>query len=62
MPRERLVMRKIREVLRLRWEKKLSYLQIAYSCRISRETARKYVLRAQKTDLSWPLPEKMLHK
>ena len=32
MPQERLVMRKIREVLRLRFEKQLSYPQIAASC------------------------------
>jgi len=56
MTAERLSMRTIREVLRLKWEKKLSNKQIAKSCNISRSTIRDYLERAQRTGLSWPLP------
>ena len=50
-------MRKLREVLRLRFAKGLGYHQIAGSCRISASTAREYVRRAESAGLSWPLPE-----
>lgn len=57
MPRERLSMRKVHEVLRLKWEGKLSNRAIARSCGISHSTVREYLRRAQQADLSWPLPE-----
>lgn len=57
MPRERLSMRKIKEVLRLRWEAGLSHRAIGLSCGIGCTTARAYVLRAEAAGLSWPLPE-----
>jgi transposase len=57
MPRERLSMRKIREVLRLRSEAGLSQRAIAGSCRLGRSTVRDYLLRAQAAGLSWPLPD-----
>jgi len=57
MPRERLSMRTIREVLRLRWEAKLSQREIAASCRLGRSTVRDYLLRAEAARLRWPLPE-----
>ena len=50
-------MRKIREVLRLKWSLKLSDQQIAESCRLSVSTVWEYVRRAREADLSWPLPE-----
>ena len=56
MAAERLSMRTIKEVLRLKWEKKLSNKQVAQSCNIARSTVREYVERAQKAGLSWPLP------
>ena len=56
MAAERLSMRTIREVLRLKCEKKLSNKQIAKSCNISRSTIRDYLERAQRASLSWPLP------
>ena len=59
MPRERLSMRTIREVLRLRWEAGLSQREIATSCRLGRSTVRDYLLRAQAAGLRWPLPEEM---
>jgi len=57
MPRERLSMRKIHEVLRLKWESKLSNRSIAHSCGISHSTVSKYVHRAKAAGLSWPLPD-----
>ena len=57
MPQERLSMRKIREVLRLKWECKLPHRAIARSCSISHSTVGEYVQRAQAAGLSWPLPQ-----
>ena len=57
MPRKRVSMRKIREVLRLKWSQKLSIRQISKSCKISRPTVSDYVYRAEQAGLSWPLPE-----
>jgi len=59
MPRERLSMRTIREVLRLRGEAGLSQREIATSCRLGRSTVRDYLLRAKAAGLSWPLPEEL---
>ncbi len=52
-------MRRIREVLRLRWECGLSERTAAASCGLARSTAAKYVRRAREAGLSWPLPEGM---
>lgn len=48
-------MRKIKEVLRLKWAHKLSNRKIAKSCFISRSTVADYLLRAKLAGLSWPL-------
>jgi transposase len=48
-------MRKIKEVLRLKWEHKLSNRQIAKSCLISHSTVREYLDRGQLAGLSWPI-------
>ncbi len=56
MPQERLSMRKIHEVLRLKWESELSNRAIARSCSISHSTVSEYVRRAKAAGLSWPLP------
>ena len=50
-------MRKLAEVLRLRFELKLSYQQIARSCSIALSSVHKYLTHAQAAGLSWPLPE-----
>jgi hypothetical protein len=50
-------MRKLREVLRLRFELKLGYQQIGRSCAIGVSTVHKYLKRAEAAGLSWPLPE-----
>ncbi len=50
-------MRKLREVLRLRYELKLGYQQIGRSCSIGVSTVHKYLKRAEATGVTWPLPE-----
>ena len=57
MPAQRLAMRQVREVLRLKWAGGLSDRQIARSLSVSRPTVAEYVRRAQAASLSWPLPE-----
>ena len=57
MAQERLSMRKINEVLRLKWECGLSNRAIGRSCSISHSTVSEYVRRAQAAGLTWPLPE-----
>ncbi len=59
MPRERLSMRKIKEVLRLRFEQGLSHRSIATSCGIGITSAREYLIRAKEAGLSWPLPPEL---
>ena len=59
MTAKRLSMRKIQEVLRLKWERGLSNRQIAKSCSTSRSTVSEYVSRAEAAGLSWPLPPEM---
>jgi transposase len=59
MSQERLSMRKVREVLRLRYELELDHRQIAGSCRISHVTVGKYLARFAAAGLSWPLPAGM---
>jgi response regulator of citrate/malate metabolism len=49
MTAERLSMRTIKEVLRLKWEKKLSNKHVTQSCNIARGSVREYVERAQKS-------------
>jgi transposase len=56
MAQERLTMRKIGEVLRLKWECGLSNRAIARSCSLSHSTVAEYLRRAQEAGLSWPLP------
>jgi transposase len=59
MPAERLTMRKIREVFRLKFDCELSNRKIAKSCHIARSTVAEYLFRFQQASLSWPLPEDM---
>jgi transposase len=57
MPAERITMRTIREVLRLKFECKLTNRNIAKSLSIARSTVGDYVRRAEAAGLSWPLPD-----
>jgi transposase len=50
-------MRRIREVLRQRWECGLSERTVATSCLLARSTVGKYIKRAGEVGLSRPLPE-----
>ena len=59
MAARRLSMRKIKEVLRLHFEKGLSDRQIAKSLDISRSTIREYLDRVERAGLSWPLPSEL---
>ena len=52
-------MRKIREVLRLKFEHQLSERKIARSCNISRATVSDYLGRFAVSGLTWPLPDSM---
>src|SRR6266545_1744999 len=58
MPQERLSVRKIREILRLK-EAGLSNRAIARSCKISNSTVGDYLRRIQAADLHWPLADEI---
>lgn len=57
MPQERLTMRKIKEILRLKYEAGLSNRAIAGACKISNSTVGEYLRRAEAAGVSWPLGE-----
>jgi len=52
-------MRKIRQILRLKFEHGLSNRKIAKSCRVSRKTVAEYVSKAKAAGLDWPDVESM---
>lgn len=56
MANSRLSMRKIKDVLRLHFERNLSARQIGHSLKISHNTATQYLHRARTAGLAWPLP------
>jgi transposase len=57
MPAERLSMRQIREVLRLRFASKLPQRSIAKSLRLSQRAVSGYLSRARAASIVWPLRE-----
>ena len=57
MPTERLSMRRIRDLLRLKFENGLSSRSIAASLGISKGAVGDYLQRAQVAGLGWPIPE-----
>lgn len=57
MAQERLSLRKIREVVRLKEEAGLSNRAIARACKISNSTVGEYLRRAQQSQIHWPLPD-----
>lgn len=57
MAKKRLLMRKLREILRLKYEAKLSHRVIGRACGIGAGTVSMYVQRAKRQGLSWPLPD-----
>ena len=57
MPTERLSMRRIRDVLRLKYEARLSERAMVAALCISKGAIGSYLSRARAAGLSWPLPE-----
>ena len=57
MPGERVSMRKIRDVLRLRFGHHLPQRTIGQSLRLSQGAISDYLKRAQRAGLAWPLPD-----
>lgn len=57
MPRRRIEMKKIREVLRLRYGRGASVREIASSCSLSTSTVSEYLYRSGAAGYTWPLPE-----
>jgi DNA-binding transcriptional regulator LsrR (DeoR family) len=52
-------MRKIKEVLRLHFEARLSERQIAKICALGKATVRRFLQRAEVAQVSWPLPAEL---
>ncbi|MCP4722762.1 MAG: IS21 family transposase [Desulfobacteraceae bacterium] len=59
MPKKRLSMRKIKDVLRLKFESGLSNRNIGRSLKITHRTVGEYLQRFSAAGLSWPLSEEM---
>lgn len=59
MPKQRLSMRKIREILRLKHECNCSNREIGLSCNIGSSTVSDYLQRTRMAGLSWPLPDEI---
>ena len=59
MTRERLSLRKIREILRLKEETGLSNRAIGRACKIPNSTVGEYLRWAKEANMSWPLPDGM---
>jgi len=59
MSAKRLSMRKIREVLRLKWSLGLSHRAIGKSCGIGHTVVTEYLKRAERAGIGWPLPPEM---
>ncbi|MFZ5517691.1 MAG: IS21 family transposase, partial [Candidatus Zhuqueibacterota bacterium] len=57
MAKERLSMRKFREILRLKFDQNLTNRQIAGSCGMSHVTVGKYLDIARHADITWPIPD-----
>ena len=56
MPKERVTMRKVREILRLTWSCCQSRTAVAKGCGVSKTTVTDTIRRATTAKLSWPLP------
>lgn len=57
MSQERLTVRKIREIIRLKYEAGLSNRAIAGACNVSNSTVGEYLRRAEAAGIRWPLGE-----
>lgn len=59
MAQRKLTMRKIKEILRLKWEMEFSNRQVATSVNITHRTVGEYIKRAEKAGLTWQEAQKM---
>ena len=59
MPRERISMRRIRDLLRYHYDEGRSQREIAKYLQLSPGTVRNYLARARAAELSWPLPNEL---
>ncbi len=59
MAQRKLTMRKIKEILRLKWVLRLSDRQVGASLKIAHSTVGEYIKRAQRAGLDWPQVEKI---
>lgn len=59
MGAKRLQMRKLREILRLKYERRMGHRAIARACGVGLGTVSEYVRRARREGLSWPLPPEL---
>ena len=59
MPIKRVLMRKIREILRLKHEGGLPHRAIARACSVGAGTVSDYLSRARQAGLTWPLPAEL---
>jgi len=59
MAAERISMRKIREVLRLKYECQFSKRQISQSCHLGKTSVTRCLEKAEAAGLSWPLPPEL---
>ncbi len=57
MPALRLSMRRLREILRLKYDCGLSHRAIGRGCGVGAGTVSEYLQRARQAGLTWPLPE-----
>jgi len=57
MSQERLTVRKIKEIVRLKYEAKLSNRAIAGACNVSNSTVGEYLRRVEAAGIAWPLGE-----
>ncbi len=56
MGAKRLLMRKLREILRLKYERRMGHRAIARACGVGVGSVSEYVGRARRAGLTWPLP------
>lgn len=59
MGAKRLRMRKLREILRLKYERRMGHRAISRACGVGLGTVSEYVRRARREGLSWPLPPEL---
>src|SRR6266849_2536364 len=59
MAATRLLMRRLRELLRLKYDAGLSHRAIAQACAVGLGTVTTYLQRAAAAGLQWPLPDEL---